>query len=244
MRPAARSALAAGLLALVAAPGAAEVMVDTGASIEVGSAQVDFGCNDLVVAGSFSAGNESVAGARDVAIEPSGVLNGDSATIEVAGDWANAGSFVAGTSTVELRDGCGLASAVIDGDTTFATLDLATATGKQYVFTAGSTQTISQTLALAGEAGNLLTLRSSAPGNAAFLDVQGSAGGDYVDVQDTQAVGTPVTVGSNSVIGTNSAGFAFGPAVPALSLAGGVALALAIAGAVRRFLAPRGRATG
>jgi hypothetical protein len=60
----------------------------------------------------------------------------------VAGDWDNAGTFNAGTSTVQLVDGCGLASATISGDTTFANLDMTTTSGFLYSFTSGSTQTV------------------------------------------------------------------------------------------------------
>ncbi len=72
-------------------------------------------------------------------IDPAGVVNGNSATLEVAGDWDNAGTFNAGTSTVALVDGCGLASAVVAGDTTFANLEMMTTTGFLYSFMAGST---------------------------------------------------------------------------------------------------------
>ena len=61
------------------------------------------------------AGTAGFSQARNVTIHPSGLVNGNSATLEVAGDWDNAGTFNAGTSTVQLMDGCGLLSAVVPG---------------------------------------------------------------------------------------------------------------------------------
>jgi hypothetical protein len=239
------SALLTALVGLApAAVPAAEVAVGAGASMSLGAGQLDLGCADLTVAGTLSAGSQGVAGTRDMVIDPTGVVNGNSATLVVSGDWDNAGTFNAGTSSVQLRDGCGLSSAVIAGDTSFATLDLLSTTGKLYTFTAGSTQTVSQSFAVNGAPGNLLTIRSSSPGNAAFLDAQGSAGGDYVDVQDNQAIGNNIGVGANSVIGTNTAGWFVSAVVPALPFAGSAVLALALAWAVRQSLAPRGRAAG
>ncbi len=117
---------------------AAQVTVGSGASLDLGTGSLDLGCADLTVTGTLSAGTAGFAQARDVTIDPTGVVNGNSATFAVAGDWDNAGTFNAGTSTVQLVDGCGLLSAVIAGDTTFANLDMTTTSGFLYRFTAGS----------------------------------------------------------------------------------------------------------
>ncbi len=93
---------------------------------------VCFGCSDRTVAGTLSAGTEGFSAARDVTIEPAGVLNANSATLEIAGDWDNTGTFNAGTSSVNFVDGCGVSLATISGETSFSTLTITTATGKTY----------------------------------------------------------------------------------------------------------------
>ena len=137
-------------------------------------------------------------------------------------------------------DGCGLASAVIAGDTTFANLDLTTTSGKLYSFTSGSTQTVTTSLTLLGATGNLLTIRSTLGGVAAFLDLQGSDSADFVDVQDNDATaGNPVNLGSNSVKGSNTPGWLSSAVVPVLGALGLSALALSLLWGGRRALATR-----
>ena len=75
--------------------------------------------------------------------------------------------------TAQMVGGCGLTSAVISGDTTFANLDMTTTSGKHYSFTAGSTQTVTGSLTLLGAAENLLAIDSTVAGSAAFLDLKG-----------------------------------------------------------------------
>ncbi len=76
----------------------AQLDVGTGSSVDLGTGQLDLGCSDLTVTGTLSAGTAGFAQARDVTIDPTGLVNGNSATLEVAGDWDNAGTFNAGTS--------------------------------------------------------------------------------------------------------------------------------------------------
>ncbi len=144
---------------------------------------------------------------RDVTIDPSGVLNGNSATLELAGDWDNAG-----TSTVQMVDGCSLLSSVIAGNATFANLQMTTASGFQRSFTAGSTQSITTSLQLLGVSGNRLRIRSTLGGSAALFNVTGSSSADFVDVQDNDATpGNDVALGLNSIKGTNTPGWTIGP---------------------------------
>ena len=84
------------LLALAALPtvaSAQSVTVGSGSSLSLSNASVDLGCSDLTVAGTLSAGTAGLAQTRDLTIDPTGVVNGNSAMLEVAGDWDNAGSF-------------------------------------------------------------------------------------------------------------------------------------------------------
>ncbi len=137
-------------------------------------------------------------------------------------------------------DGCGLLSAVVAGDTTFANLDMTTSSGFLYSFVSGSTQTVTGALALQGAAANLLTIRSTLDGSAAFLSVQGSSSSDFVDVQDNDATaGNPVTLGPNSVKGSNTPGWLTAVLVPALGALGLAALALSVLWSGRRALAMR-----
>ncbi len=120
--------------------------------------------------------------------------------------------------------GCGLLSAVVAGDTTFANLDMTTTSGFLYSFVFGSTQTVTGSLTLLGAAANLLTIRSTLNGSEAFLNVQGSSA-DFVDVEDNDATaGNPVSLGPNSVKGSNTPGWLTAALVPALGALGLVAV--------------------
>ena len=236
-----RGAFTAVFLAVAMGASGAQFDVGSGASLDLGTGSLDLGCADLTVGGTLSAGTAGFSQARDVTIDPTGLVNGNSATLEVAGDWDNAGSFNAGTSTVEFVDGCALASAVITGDTTFASLDMTTTTGKLYSFTAGSTQTVTQAISLAGASGNLLTLRSTVDCVKAFIDNQGSHFGEFVDVDCIGVTTNLIFLGPNSVIGQNSQGmgFLFLVVVPALGALGLTLLMLSLLWSGRRALATR-----
>ncbi len=230
MRRATLATIMAAVLVFATGASAAQLTVGSGASVDLGTGSLDLGCADLTVGGTLSAGTVGFAQARDVTIDPSGLVNGNSATLAVAGDWDNAGSFNAGTSTVKIVDGCGLASAVIAGDTTFANLEMTTTSGFLYSFDSGSTQTVTSSLTLLGDTGNLLTIHSTLGGSAAFLNVQGSSSGDFVDVQDNDASGgNAIALGPNLVKGSNTPGwFSAAALVPALGALGLGALALGL----------------
>jgi hypothetical protein len=228
------------VLAFATGASAQQVTVGSGSSVDLGTGSLDMGCANLTVTGTMAAGTSGFTQARNVTIGPSGLLNGNSAVLEVAGDWDNTGTFNAGTSTVQMVDGCGLSSAVITGDTTFANLEMTTASGKFYGFTSGSTQTVTSSLSLLGAAGNLLTLRSTVGGSAAFLDVQGTGGGDFVDVQDIDATaGNLITLGPNSMKGSNTPGWLAAALVPVFGAPGLALLALSLLWSGLRALATR-----
>jgi hypothetical protein len=225
------AALAALLLGGPAVAGTFEI--GKGSSLELGNGSLALGCADLNVLGGLSAGTVGFTQGRDLTIGPAGTLNGESAILELSGDWDNMGSFVAGTSTVRMVDGCGLLSAVVNGDSAFHNLEIATSAGKQVSFTAGSTQTVAGDFSATGAAGNLLKIRSTVGGSAAFLQAQGAASASYVDVADNNALGgSSIPLDSNSLKGPNSLGWLLTPAVPllpplALALLGGALLAAA-----------------
>ncbi len=234
-------AAASALMLLVATPsGAGVVTVGSGAIADLGTGSLNLGCGDLTVEGMLMVSAGAIEQARDVTIDPTGIVNGNSATLEVAGDWDNAGSFNAGTSTVQLVDGCGLASAVIAGDTTFANLDMTTTSGFLYSFTSGSTQTVTSSLTLLGTEASFLTIRSTVDGSEAFLNVQGTSSADFVDVQDSDAtLGNAITLGPNSVKGSNTPGWLAAAVVPALGALGLAVLALSVLWSGRLVLAMR-----
>jgi len=71
-------------------------------------------------------------------------------------------------------------------------------------------------------------------------NVQGSHSGDLVDVQDNDASpGIPVTLGANSVTGSNTPGWLTGVLVPALGALGLAPLGLSLLWSGRRALATR-----
>ena len=240
MRRAPFGIVATALLAFATAASAGQFTVGTGAIVDLGTGSLDLGCADLTVAGTLSAGTAGFAQARDVTIDPAGLVNGNSATLALAGDWDNSGTFNAGISTVRLVDGCGLASAVIAGDTSFANLDMTTTSGFLYNFVSGSTQTVTGALSLEGAAANLLTIRSTLNGSEAFLNVQGTSSADFVDVQDNDATGgNAIALGPNSVQGSNTPGWLAGVLVPALGALGLALLGLSLLWSGRRALATR-----
>ncbi len=187
--------------------GAGQLSVGSGSAFNLGSGTLNLGCASLLVAGTFDAASGSVEQALDVTITSGGTLDGGSGTLDLAGSWdnSNGGTFNAGTSSVNFVDGCGVSLATLSGGTSFSTLTLTTATGKTYQLEAGSTQTIGVALSLSGTAGNLLTLRSTSPGSAATLDVQGSGTGDFLDVADLHVTPNPIVFGPNSTVGSNTA---------------------------------------
>ena len=221
--------LAAALLTAASLASAAELAVGSGAALDLGTGSLDLGCADLNVAGTLSAGSVGFGAARDVAIAPAGVVNGDSGTLALSGDWSNAGSFNAGTSSVQISDGCGLLSGAVSGSTSFASLSITSSSSRQVNFAAGSTTTVTGGLTLAGQSGALLAIRSTLGGSAAFLQALGAQLVQFVDVEDNDATGgNPITLGPESVTGTNTPGWQFAPPVPVLGVFGLLALALGL----------------
>lgn len=134
-------------------------------------------------------------------------------------------------------DGCGLLSGVVNGDTTFHDLEIASASGRQVTFTAGSTQTVTGAFDVSGVSGNLLKIRSSVDGAQAFLNVQGTSSAGFVDVQDSNALsGNAIALGSESVKGPNTLGWLPTAAIPLLPPLMLAVLALSLVAFGRRAL--------
>jgi hypothetical protein len=153
----------------------------------------------------------SVAGS--VSIGSGATLNCGGMNISVAGNWANAGTFTAGTGTVTLN-GAGGSTQVISGSTTFHNLTATCTVARTIQFTAGTTQTVTGALTLTGAPGQLLSLRSTASPGTWSITPTGTLTCSYVDVQDginTTALVIAPTQSTDS--GHNTQWFA--PAAPA-----------------------------
>ena len=224
-------------LGLAASASAGKLTIGAGATLDLGTGSLALGCTDLDVTGTLSAGTLGISQVRDLEIHPGGVLNGDSATLSLAGDWHNGGTFNAGTSTVQMVTGCALYGGMVSGNTTFAKLSLETAAAKQVSFAAGSTQSVTGLFSLQGAPGNRLVLRSTASGTSAFLAATGGSTASFVDVDDIDAQpGNDIFITPNSVKGPNTPGWLLGIPVPLLGPVALGALALLMLGSGRRAL--------
>ncbi|MGE0267765.1 MAG: LamG-like jellyroll fold domain-containing protein [Candidatus Omnitrophota bacterium] len=142
--------------------------------------------NDLTILSSDGSGDNS--------------LNGQTATITIGDDWSNSGVFTPGTSTVEFLGN----SISLAGSTTFYNL-IIEETSNDFAdpivtLTAGETYVIEGTLRLNGlDANDRVTMRSSVPGVRWNISITSGTGNvDYLDVSDSEVVGT------NDILGTNS----------------------------------------
>jgi len=127
----------------------------------------------------------------------SGELSAGSNTIYVDGSFENAGTFTAGTSTVDLGSG----SQSIVGNTTFYNLTKSVSSPQTLTFAAGSTQIVTNDWTFAGASSNLLSLRSSSLSSYWYINPQGTRTISYIDVQDSNNLNASVinAVGTNSV---------------------------------------------
>lgn len=95
----------------------------------------------------------------------------DGATLSVSRSFANDADFVAGSGSTVLLVGEG--TVAISGNTTFENLTVNTP-GKVVAFAPGSTQKVVGALTVAGQGDNLVTLKSTAAGEAWNLDPSGA----------------------------------------------------------------------
>jgi hypothetical protein len=245
MRGAGLGFLAATLLALTTAASAGQLTVGAGAAVDLGTGSLGLGCADLTVTGTLLAGNVGFTGGRDITIDPAGVVNGNSGTLQLSGDWDNSGTFNAGTSSVQIVDGCSLLSGVVFGSTTFAGLSITSTSSRLVSFQAGSTTTVTGGLTLAGQSGALLAIRSMLGGSPAFLAAFGTTSGQFVDVDDNDATGgNAISLGPESVMGPNTPGWKLATLVPVLTPIGLLAVALALLWLGQRSLGFGGRLPG
>ncbi|MHB8448556.1 MAG: hypothetical protein ACYC9P_11605 [Rudaea sp.] len=225
------------LAAFFATPALAQVDVPTGATFALGGDSLDLGNTSLQVGGSFAVGSGSAQNIDSVSILSGGTLDGGSGSLTLFGDWSNAGTFTAGSGTVNFVDG-GIAQSNIGGNSTFASTSFVSATGKNYIFAVGTTQSVSGLLTILGTSTQGIQFRSSTAGQVANIDLLagGSQNIDFVGVSDVHATGQPLAPTKTNDGGTGNATGWFGAAVgantaptPALSDIALLLLALLIA---------------
>ena len=120
-------------------------------------------------------------------VASSGTLQVSTGTITVSnnGNWSNSGTFDPGSSIVQFIG----TSHAISGSSTFYNLKCEIS-GGTINFEASKRQTISNSLTLKGSLGNYLSLRSSTSGTQWELYPQGTTDIDYVDVKDSNNIGS------------------------------------------------------
>jgi len=185
-----RSALLTLVFVCVAPPAFAQLAIPSGGSLTLNGGSLNLAGTDAQIGGLLSLGGGQLGNAGSIDILANGTFDAGSGQLMLSGNWSDAGSFLAGTSSVDFIDGSTSSSQVL-GNTTFANLSLVSATGKNYIFGAGSTQTIAGLLTIAGTAAQPIQFRSSAAGQAANINLL--AGGAqsivHVGVSDVHATG-------------------------------------------------------
>jgi hypothetical protein len=232
------------MLAALASPVFAQVIVPSGAAFSLGGGSLDLGNTSLQVGGSFAVGSGNVQNVDSVSILAGGTLNGDSGTLTLFGDWSNAGTFAAGSSTVNFIDG--VAQANISGNSTFNNASFVSANGKNYVFAVGTTQSVSGLLTILGTSAQGIQFRSSTAGQVANIDLLpgGTQNIQYVGVSDVHATGQHLAANQTNDGGSGNAKGWFGSAAagntvptPAFSGIGLLLLALLLVGFSARAFA-------
>jgi len=226
----------------------ADVIVPAGSVASLGPGVIDLACTDVVVSGTLQVNSGQLKNVRSVTINSGGAIDGGSGLIEVGGNWTNSGTFVGGTGTVNFRDLCSFGNAVIMGSTTFSRVSFVTASGKNYVFAVGSTQTIKSLLQITGTAPQPIQFRSSLPGQVAFIDllIGGTQQIQHVGVTDVWATGQWLAPSLTNEGGGGNARRWFGVPndavvpIPTLDRTAILALAALLAAMGSRFLNRRG----
>jgi hypothetical protein len=192
----------------------AHLNVPSGATISnPAGGYMDMGCSDLNVLGRFNLNSSQVSNIANISVGPGGYLNGDQGTLTVSGNWNNNGTFVPGTGTVVLTDGCAPGPFQIVGNNVFNNLTLSSTNGSTIVIPADANITVNGVLNLQGTSGQPISLVSST-GQLVNINLGPSA----------QVISNFVNVSNNVQIGRS----ALIPAIPTLSEYGLILLAMLI----------------
>ncbi len=128
-----------------------------------------------------------------------GTLLGNGSTITLSGNWTNAGTFTAGSSTVLLNTAT--TATVGGGPTTFNNLTITHSAAKEVRFSTNALHiiTVSGTFTVTGSVANLIKLYSTSGGTKWHFKPTGTSSVDYADIKDGGCES-----GSNTVTATNS----------------------------------------
>jgi hypothetical protein len=219
----------------------ADYIVPANANSSLNGGTLNLSCTDLIVAGTFDVGSGVVRNARNVSVQPGGVVLGGSGSITLSGNWtlSPTGQYVPGTSSVRFDETCGAGASTISARTSFYDVHFTSTSGKNFVFEANSTQTISHLFEFTGTASAPSQFRSSAAGQVAFIDLQpsGTQVISHVGVTDVWAIGQLLAPFETNEGGGGNARRWFGDPnvvqqpIPAIGNAALVALAAMLAGA-------------
>lgn len=220
----------------------ASIVLPGGAVWDQSGGTVNLGGTNLQVAGQFNLGTGTLDQVGGLSISTGGQFNAGSGTINMLGSWANAGTFIAGTSTVSFMDG---APPLLSGDTTFHNLNFTSNTGQSVLFAAGSTQSVSGLLTIQGTATQPIQFSTSPAGQVAYLNLlpAGTQSIQNVGVSNVYASGQNLAPGQANNGGNGNASNWFGGdhghihEIPSLSSTGLLllsALLLAVAPLRRR----------
>jgi len=136
-----------------------------------------------------------------------GVLNCASYTTTISGGISHeAGTFTAGTGTVEMADAS--RNSTIEGNTTFNDF-ICSAAGKKITFEAGSITTAEGLFKIKGLAGSPIILRSSPEGTAWKVDPQGTRRVKYVNLKDADNINAEIADAVNSTNAGNNTNWNF-----------------------------------
>lgn len=190
---------AAVILLTVLTPAASQAGIQIGGgSISLGGGSINLACAGVTIGSNGSLEAQQGQLVEIGSLLNSGTLEAGQSQLSLSGNWTNSGVFSPGQSLVRVTDDCGNTTA-ISGANTFWRLQ-ADGLGQQLVFGAGDTQQVLNNLVLRGNgATDRLVIRSSAPGQPAFIDLAIDAAQTifWVDVADNHAsaAGQPLAIG-------------------------------------------------
>lgn len=179
-------ALLSGLLLSTVA--SADIRLPAGAMLKLGSGTLDAAGGDFESSGTVQLGSGQLLDVRDFRVL-AGLADLGSGLLRLTGVLENRGTLASGTSRVELRDGGDPESWILD-NSTFATLSLASASGKRVRFESGSTQRVTTLLEILGN-GLPIQIDVTTTGSVAFIDLldDGDQNIANVGVSDVHAIG-------------------------------------------------------
>jgi hypothetical protein len=171
----------------------ADYIVAANATTSLNGGTLNLSCTSLIVGGTFDVGSGAIVNARNVTVQPGGLIQGGSGSIALSGDWTmgSPGQFVAGTSDVRFDDSCVSGPSLITGSTSFYNVHFTSTTGKSFVFAVNTTQTIANLFEFVGTASAPSQFRSSIAGQVANVNLQpgGTQTIAHVGVTDVWATG-------------------------------------------------------